>query len=97
MRLLPWILVVTACPGGTNPTDTDPDTGTNPVDRGVTVRVVTWNVKGMGTASSAEGQAERAILARLDADVIGLNEVDDDELVGIVTSTDLLRYLQEQF
>ena len=23
--------------------------------------------------------------------------VDDDQLVGIVTSTDLLRYLQEQF
>ena len=74
-----WILCLSlvACAGPTGATDSDGDT--DPVDAPTTVRVVHWNIEGLGTRGSDEGQAERAVLARLDADVVALNEVDGDE------------------
>jgi len=81
VRLMPLVLLVVACSPATTPTDpATHDTDTDvPVVQGVVVRVVTWNVQGLGTAGSTEGQAERAVLARIDADVVGLNEIDEDQ------------------
>jgi endonuclease/exonuclease/phosphatase family metal-dependent hydrolase len=55
-------------------TDTDVDTDVAPV------RVVTWNVQSLGATDSGEWTAVHDVLRRLDADVVGLNEIDDTDL-----------------
>lgn len=77
--LIPGAAILLGACAGTAPVDPDrPDTEVV-VDVDARVRVVTWNIQGLGTADSEEGVAERAILARLDADVVGLNEIDEGE------------------
>lgn len=75
MRLV-WVLslIGIACTADVEPTDA---TDAPPSDETVSVRVVTWNVEGLGARASDEGLAERAILDRLDADIIGFNELDE--------------------
>lgn len=66
-----------------------PDTGTSRGDDGsedtrtppgpTPVRVVTWNVEGVGAAGSAEHEAVAEVLLRLNADIVMLNEIDASE------------------
>ncbi|MCA9689234.1 MAG: endonuclease/exonuclease/phosphatase family protein, partial [Myxococcales bacterium] len=42
-----------------------------------TIRVVTWNIAEVGEPGSASFEAARAILGRLEADVVALNEIAD--------------------
>lgn len=44
------------------------------------VRLATWNVESLGKPGSAELEATRAILIRMDADVVGLNEIAPSEV-----------------
>lgn len=50
-----------------------------PATERVSVRVATWNVEGVGQPGTAEFEATLSVLRRLDADVVGLNEVDEGE------------------
>lgn len=65
--------LLVGCPGSESPTD-----GGEPLPP-VTVRVVTWNIQSIGSQSSTEGAAEREVLARIDADVVALNEVTPEQ------------------
>lgn len=88
-----WLCIplVIACTAGSS--ETDPVGTDMPVapDR-VVVRVVTWNIEGLGRASDPEGQAERAVLARIDADIVGLNEVSDEQAALLRALGDDLGY-----
>ena len=59
-------------------TDADP----REVSR-ATVRVATWNVENLGAEGSDEWIATRDVLARLDADVVGLNEVSASDMASL--------------
>ncbi len=53
---------------------------------GAVVRIVAWNIETLGSQGSAQWALARDVLARIDADVVGLNEVDefeDDELQSL--------------
>ncbi len=91
-----WLLPLTliACrPPGPLPGDDfgdDDDTPTPTVTGPQIVRVVTWNVEELGYPGTPEYEAVQEILARLDADIVGLNEIDEPELGHIKTmGTDL--------
>lgn len=43
------------------------------------MRVVSWNVQGLGRPGSPEYDAQLAVLRRLDADIVGLQEVDEGQ------------------
>lgn len=50
------------------------------------LRVATWNVEGLGLPGSDEHAATREVLVRIDADVIGINEIvegEEDALVAL--------------
>lgn len=63
------------------------DTGDPP-----TVRVVSWNVQGLGSSASAGFESVRAVLARLDGDVVGLQEVDEKEASELTSLASELGY-----
>lgn len=65
--------------GDSNNTTLNP-TGTGGVVAGDSIRIVTWNVEGLSATSTDEYAATRDILARLDADIVGLNEIDEFQL-----------------
>lgn len=73
--MLPWLLL--GCPGPGPATDTPTDD--TDVAAPVVVRIVTWNVQGLGSPGSDEAAAEIEVLRRIDADVVGLNEVGAEE------------------
>lgn len=50
------------------------------------LRVATWNIQTVGVPGSLEFNAAAAVLARLDADVVALQEVASDSDVGALTS-----------
>lgn len=52
------------------------DTGSSPDQ----VRVMTWNIQGLGAPGSDEYLATLAVVQRLDADIVGLNEIDAPDL-----------------
>ncbi|MCB9684583.1 MAG: endonuclease/exonuclease/phosphatase family protein [Alphaproteobacteria bacterium] len=87
MRFLPALLTFVACSrtpppldGGTDgDADTDVDADSDADTDHDTIRVVTWNVETLGAAGTDEYVATRDVLARIDADVIGLNELTDGE------------------
>ena len=56
------------------------------------VRVVTWNVEQLGYPTSVEYEAAKEVLARLDADIVGLNEIDEPELGHVKTLGEDLGY-----
>ena len=66
-----------ACTGGSDDSETDTDTD---MPTSITVRVATWNVQEIGTASSEQYIAAADVLRRIDADIVALNEIDGDEL-----------------
>lgn len=63
-------------PGGT----TSEHTGDADVDGTTAVRIATWNIQGLGTPESPQYEAAFDILQRLDADIVGLNEIDAGDL-----------------
>jgi endonuclease/exonuclease/phosphatase family metal-dependent hydrolase len=65
---------------------TSPSTGSE------TVRVVTWNVESLGTPGDLDYEATLAVLQRIDADVVSLNEVDAGEEGVLRTLADGLGY-----
>ena len=52
---------------------------------GKMVRVVTWNVETIGSPNSGEFQAASAVLGRVDADVVALQEIGSDQDAEYVT------------
>lgn len=66
------LLLLLACTA----TDEVLDSGPAPTD---TLRVATWNIESLGESGSEQLNDTREILQRLDADVIGLNEIDTGE------------------
>lgn len=50
-----------------------------PGSGGETIRIATWNIEGVGSPGSDEYDALIDVLRRIDADVIGLNEIDIGE------------------
>lgn len=71
------------------PSDADPsDAGPN----SASIRVASWNIQGLGTPGSAEYQATLAILQRLDADIVGLNEVDAPDVANLDAFASSLGY-----
>jgi endonuclease/exonuclease/phosphatase family metal-dependent hydrolase len=91
MRLI-LLFGLAACGG---PMDTDPaDTEDSGPLGSVEVRVATWNVLGLGRPGSASFNAVKAVLARIDADVVGLNEIGEDEASALATLASDLGYSQ---
>ena len=63
---------------GTDPSTAATGTHGNDAD-GPTLRVVTWNLERVGSSGSEQYLAAQQILARLNADIVALNEVDEGE------------------
>lgn len=78
MRLLPLFALLACGPrlpaADSGTVGTGPGTGTQPP--ATPIRVATWNVEGLGAVGSGQYEAVRAILARIDADVVAINEID---------------------
>lgn len=58
----------------------------------VEIRVATWNVQGLGEVGSDDYRAVASVLRRLDADVVGLNEVESWESDDLETLASELGY-----
>jgi endonuclease/exonuclease/phosphatase family metal-dependent hydrolase len=56
------------------------------------IRVVTWNVESLGTEGSEQFEAVQTVLARLDADIVSLNEVNEGESEELEALADALDY-----
>jgi endonuclease/exonuclease/phosphatase family metal-dependent hydrolase len=56
------------------------------------IRVVTWNVESLGSEGSEEFEAVRTVLARLDADIVSLNEINEGESDDLEALADALDY-----
>jgi endonuclease/exonuclease/phosphatase family metal-dependent hydrolase len=63
------------CAGAPSETDTFDDAPAEPAQ----VRVVTWNVQTLGRAGTPQHTAAGAVLARLDADLVLLNELEETD------------------
>lgn len=76
------ILIVCVGLVGCNGPNQGTDGPTDETDSGepVVVRIATWNIEGLGSSNSAERQAELDVLRRINADIVGINEVGSDEL-----------------
>jgi len=59
---------------------------------GTRVRFVSWNVEGVGRDGSEELDALKDILRRIDADVVGLNEIDEGETQRLRSVAEELGY-----
>ncbi|MFT7519586.1 MAG: endonuclease/exonuclease/phosphatase family metal-dependent hydrolase [Kiritimatiellia bacterium] len=83
-RPLPFLLLMILPMGCPQPAsvDTDKDSETTST-RPARLRVATWNIQGVGRPSSDQFAAAVQVINRLDADVLGLNEIDSNELVVI--------------
>lgn len=68
---LATFLALSACGPGAEAPD--------PTAEARTVRAATWNIQGVGAEGSPGFDAAVAVLLRLDADLVGLNEVDQGE------------------
>ncbi len=84
------LLALLACTGPS-------DTGADSADTGgpqapVTVRVMTWNVEGLGRVGSEEHDAAVAVVRRLSPDVLLLNELDEGDADGLAALADALDY-----
>lgn len=71
--LLLCVLVGCSGPAGTDP-DPNPDE-----PRSTTVRIATWNVFLLGQPGSVAYEAARGVLARIDADLVALNELAEED------------------
>lgn len=79
----------TTLPQPTGPT-VPGSTGPGPTAQAL--RLVTWNLEALGSPDSAQFEAVEAVLARLDADIVGLNELEDGEAVALGTLAERLGY-----
>ncbi|NCG18598.1 MAG: hypothetical protein GWP91_06260 [Rhodobacterales bacterium] len=86
MRIVFLSLVVGCSPpnaadsGSTGTTTGNPSTqATGPT----TLRVLTWNIESLGNQGSADYDAVKTILLRIDADIVGLNEIDDVDVEDV--------------
>lgn len=84
-----WILLGCVSPG-----DGRDDTGPATDDTGPTgtLRVATWNLYNVGSPGSDEFDATVAILDRLGADVVALQEVNDDDQSELAALADAAGY-----
>ena len=71
------------------PTSDDTDI-TEP--KSTTVRVMTWNVEGVGSTASDQYAATRSIISRLDPHVIAFNEVDEFDIGSLNSLASELGY-----
>ena len=72
---------------------TSPDTDTSePAEEGTPLRIATWNIESLGSSGTDQYEATRDILARIDADVVGLNELDAHEESRLQDLADALGY-----
>jgi endonuclease/exonuclease/phosphatase family metal-dependent hydrolase len=67
-------------------------TGPSTIAAGTPLRVMTWNIEELGRAGTDGFEAVREVLARLDADIVGINELDPDELNELTTLATGLGY-----
>lgn len=92
-RWLPWTLMI-AC-GDPRTLDDDGDWtswGDAPTGQREAVRVANWNVESLGAVGDDGWTATRNVLARLDADVVGLNEIVDVDIDALHALADELGY-----
>ncbi|MEM6928970.1 MAG: endonuclease/exonuclease/phosphatase family protein, partial [Myxococcota bacterium] len=70
----------------TTPTPGDPssEVGDTAVSE-APLRVATWNIEGLGASGSEQYVAARQVLQRIDADVVGLNEIMEGEEDALVS------------
>ncbi len=90
---IPLLVALAAC--GPPP----PDTGAPPGvptgtagSAGPTLRIATWNIESVGAPGSDQFQAAVDILRRIDADIVGLNEIDEFEQDHAQALADALGY-----
>lgn len=78
MRHLSLLFLVACGPRTQDSASTLPQTGgdTDVPPEPVALRVATWNVESLGAVGSGQYEAVRTILARIDADVVAINEID---------------------
>jgi endonuclease/exonuclease/phosphatase family metal-dependent hydrolase len=95
--VLRWLWI--GCLGGCTwvPTldEVDPDWGGWPsgeARQSEPLRIATWNVEGLDAPGSIRFEAVRTILDRLDADVVGLNEIDTVARGNVQSLADALGY-----
>ena len=84
MRTAPLLLCLACTPEPATTPDTGMDYSTGSSLTGgpgttAYLRVVVWNIQGVGRPGSVEYEAALAVLKRLDADIVGINEVDEYE------------------
>jgi len=86
--VLLWLSWGCTAPSGLPQLDpTDSATALGPSDL-VPLRIATWNVESLGESGSEQYEATRRILVRIDADVVGLEEVmeaEEDALARLAT------------
>jgi len=93
MRWLPF-LIIAACglPSPTPEDFGDDDDDVTLPSEPQQVRIATWNVEALGYPGSEEYEAVATILARIDADIVGINEIDAPEVGHIKTLGSELGY-----
>jgi endonuclease/exonuclease/phosphatase family metal-dependent hydrolase len=75
------------------PGNADVNDDENPSDGASTsLRVATWNVEGLGRDGTADNEAVRAILQRIDADIVGLNEIEPEDATALKNLAEDLGY-----
>lgn len=95
--LLPSLLLVAVACGPATGADSATPSGTPAGSTGpVELRILTWNVQGLGAPGSGDYEAVKAILARIDADVVGLNELEELENDDVRQLADELGYTTVQ-
>ncbi len=102
MRWLSLALLTLSCtrppPGedgvydGDGDADTDADSDVDTDADADVIRVATWNIEFLGSPGSSEYDATVDVLRRIDADVIGINEVDAGEEAAFAALADDLGY-----
>lgn len=74
------------------PTDEPPPSDTPTLPGPQTVRLAVWNIQSVGSESSDQYAAAQEVLRRIDADVVGLNEVDSGEAPAVLSLAEALGY-----
>lgn len=83
--MLAWLWGCVGTTPGPGPTDTpQPTEPTGAAASEAPLRVATWNIEGLGAPGSDEHAAVRDVLVRIDADVIGLEEIQEGEEDALV-------------
>ncbi|HHO53880.1 MAG TPA: endonuclease/exonuclease/phosphatase family protein [Deltaproteobacteria bacterium] len=70
----------------------EPDETETPEGESPTIRLATWNIEVLGVPGAEEYEATLATLARIDADVVGLNELSQGEETRLELLAEALGY-----